>query len=102
VDPFVVTASVPSIITVKSTSPLNGSASHPATGWRWDRSDDGGVTYRLWANAQNTQFVAYAGNYTIHWKLTARRISDGVVDTHIHTTQVCTSGSCQLNAVVGR
>lgn len=95
VDPFVVTASVPSGITVKATYPLNGLASHPATAWKWERSDNGGATWSLWASTQNSQFVAYAGSYTIHWRLTARRISDSVTDSDVQTTVVCIGSSCE-------
>ena len=94
VDPFFVTATVPEWISVKSTYPLNGSASHPATGWKWERSDNGGATWGLWANAQNSQFVAYAGGYTIHWRLTARRVSDGVTGTDVRATIVCIGTTC--------
>ena len=94
VEPFVVTASVPGRITVKGTYPLTASASQPASGWKWERSDNGGTTWQLWATTQSTQFVAYAGSYTIRWRLTARRNSDGVVDTDLRSTIVCTSGTC--------
>ncbi|HZN97573.1 MAG TPA: FlgD immunoglobulin-like domain containing protein, partial [Gemmatimonadales bacterium] len=86
--PFTVTAGAPGYITVKATYPLNGSANYPATGWRWDRGDNG-APYTLWANGQNSQFIAYAGDYTIGWRLFARRTSDGVTDNGFATTTVC-------------
>jgi subtilisin family serine protease len=88
VPPFTVTASAPGYLTVKAIYPLSGSANYPASGWRWDRGDDG-APYSLWANAQNSQFVAYAGDYSIGWRLFARRTSDGVTDYGFATTTVC-------------
>jgi subtilisin family serine protease len=88
VAPFTVTAGAPNYITVKATYPLTGSANYPASGWRWDRGDDG-APYTLWANAQNTQFVAYAGDYTIGWRLFARRNSDAVTAYGYNSTTVC-------------
>ena len=85
---FFVTAGAPDYLTVKSTYPLNGTANAPASGWRWDR-DDNGTAYTLWASAQNSQFVAYAGDYYISWRLFARRNSDGVTDYGYNTTTVC-------------
>jgi hypothetical protein len=94
---FAVTASGPGFITVKAGYNLTGSANYPATNWKWERSDDGGPYY-LWANSQNTSFVAFAGHYEITWKLTAQRVSDGVTDTDLLFTTVCipNDGSCIL------
>ena len=91
---FIVSAGAPEYITVKTTYALTGSANAPANSWRWDRGDDG-AAYTLWANAQNSQFVAYAGRYTIGWRLTARRITNPVNGTGFATTTVCIqSTSC--------
>jgi hypothetical protein len=92
--PFVVTPTAPFNVTNKATYPLTGSASQAATSWRWDRSDDGGDTYALWANSQNSSFVSYFGCYTIYWRLTATRISDGVVRSGITTTTVANISGC--------
>lgn len=91
--PFYVSASAPSYVTVKQWYPLNGSASHAAHQWDWDRRVDGG-SWTNWASQQNTGFTAYAGDYTLDWKLRATRVSDGIQDTDIATTVVCTTGSC--------
>ena len=88
--PFTVNPGVDGYVTVKATYPLVGSASQPAGAWRWDRDDDG-FAYTLWANAQNSQYVAYAGKYTINWRLFARRNSDGVTDYGYASTTVCIS-----------
>ena len=95
--PFTVTAGAPGQVTVKATYALTGSANYPATAWRWDRDDDG-FAYTLWANAQNSQFIAYAGQYTINWRLFARRTSDAVTDYGYASTIVCIpASSCPLN-----
>jgi hypothetical protein len=57
---FIVTASAPGYVTVKSTYSLTGSASGPASGWLWERSDNGSP-FTFWSNQQNSSFVAYAG-----------------------------------------
>ena len=87
--PFIVNASAPGYITQKATYQLTGSANVAATNWKWERSDDGGP-WSVWATTQNSQFVAYGGDYTIQWRLTATRVSDGRVDTDTATTVVCT------------
>ncbi len=86
--PFTVSATAPSYITVKDTYPLTGAASDPASDWLWERSDDGSP-WQFWSNSQNSAFVAYAGTYTIEWRLSARRNSDGAVSYGYATTQVC-------------
>jgi thermitase len=86
---FTVEAGAPGVVTVKSTYPLTGGASDPASNWKWERSDNGGATWSLWASAQNSQFIAYAGQYTIRWRLSARRNSDGATAQDLVTTQVC-------------
>lgn len=91
--PFTVTASAPGYVTVKSTYPLTGSANQGAYGWRWDRSTNGGSTYSLWASAQNSQFIAYAGDYTLHWRLFARQTSGGATDYGYAQTMVCIPSS---------
>ena len=97
---FIVTAGAPGSVTVKKTYSLTGSASQPATAWRWDRDDDG-TAYTLWANAQNSSFIAYAGSYTINWRLFARRTSDAVTDYGFASTVVCiTSSPCSPPALV--
>lgn len=75
-------------MTVKRTYSLNGSASHPASGWQWDQSYEGGP-WGFWSNQQNSQFVAYAGTYTLDWRLFARRNADGATSYGYATTQVC-------------
>jgi subtilisin family serine protease len=99
--PFVVTASVPDWITVKGTYQLIGNAGHPATGWRWDRSDDGGASWVVWATSQNSAFVAYLGEYTITWRLSATRTSDGATDTDVQSTYICTTPSCVPIPIAG-
>lgn len=89
---FTVTASAPGLVTVKATYALNGSANAPASNWKWERRDDGGA-WSTWATAQNSQFVAFAGTYTIDWRLSARRNSDGATASTIVTTQVCIPSS---------
>jgi subtilase family protein/flagellar hook capping protein FlgD len=88
VAPFVVTADAPGLVTAKSTYSLTGSASDPASGWLWEQSQDGGP-WGWWSNNQSTQFVAYAGTYTLDWRLSAHRNSDGSPDTGFATTRVC-------------
>lgn len=88
VAPFVVTADAPGFVTVKSTYSLTGSASDPASAWLWEQSFDGGP-WGWWANQQNSAFVAYGGNYTLDWRLTAQRNFDAAVDTGFATTRVC-------------
>jgi hypothetical protein len=94
ISPFVVTPTAPSYVTNKATYALAGSASQSATAWRWDRSDDDGATWSLWANSQNSSFVSYLGCYTIGWRLTATRISDGVVRSNTTTTTVANTSGC--------
>jgi subtilisin family serine protease len=89
---FGVMPNAPGLVTVKGTYQLTATATHPATNWQWDRSDDGGANWYLWANAQNTQFLASAGNYTINWRVSATRSADGHSATVYATTVVCTSG----------
>ncbi|MGH7615478.1 MAG: S8 family serine peptidase [Gemmatimonadales bacterium] len=88
VAPFVVTASAPGLVTVKSTYSLTGSASDPATGWLWQQSYDGGP-WGFWSSNQNSAFVAYAGTYTLDWRLSANRNFDSARDTGYATTRVC-------------
>ena len=90
--PVVVTATVPGSIKTKATYPITGSATGGTggySGWRWDRCDDPPCTYTLWANAQNSSFIAYAGDYIISWQLRAQD-GAGQVDTDIKQTHVCT------------
>lgn len=89
---FVVSADAPGYVTVKSTYDLLGSANAPATNWEWQQSYDGGP-YSFWSSNQNSSFVAYAGQYTLDWRLTARRSSDGARDTAYTTTIVCIPSS---------
>jgi hypothetical protein len=93
--PFVVTATAPQHVTNKATYPLTGSASNWATNWRWDRSDNNGATWYLWANSQNSSFISYFGCYTIYWRLTATRASDGVVRSGTATTTVANTSGCE-------
>jgi hypothetical protein len=89
--PVVVKATVPGLLTVKATYAITGSATGGTggySGWRWDRCDSPGCAYTLWANAQNSQFVAYAGDYTIYWRLFARD-GQGVSDTDLRQTIIC-------------
>ncbi|MGQ0813822.1 MAG: FlgD immunoglobulin-like domain containing protein [Gemmatimonadota bacterium] len=95
--PHTVTASAPSYVSIKATYSLDGSASYPSNGWQWDRSDNGGSSWYLWESAQNSSFIAYAGNYYVDWRLSASRIADAAKDTGYAQTHVCveTSG-CDL------
>ena len=86
--PFYVYAEAPGLVTVKRTYSLNGSASEPASGWQWDRSYEGSP-WEYWSSNQNSQFIAYAGRYTLGWQLFARRNSDGATNYGYATTQVC-------------
>jgi hypothetical protein len=95
---FVVAATVPALISKKDPYPLFGSASHPATGWTWERSHNGGP-YQFWASAQNTRFVAYAGEHHLEWRLTARRVADGVAGADIQTTVVCIGSGCAASGL---
>jgi len=88
VAPFTVTASAPGFVTVKSTYSLTGSASDPAHGWLWEQSYDGGP-WGWWDSQQNSAFVAYAGTYTLDWRLSAQRNFDNAVGTGFATTEVC-------------
>jgi hypothetical protein len=97
-DPFVVTATVPAFISRKDPYPLIGSASHPATSWTWERSHNGGP-YQFWASAQNTRFVAYAGEHHLQWRLTARRVADGVAAADVQTTVVCIGSGCTASGL---
>lgn len=102
--PVVVTASVPGLVTVKSVQDLYGSASGGGgfySGWEWKRSYEGGP-WELWSNNQNSQFVAYAGQYTLGWRLTARDQLYSY-DSDEQTTAVCIpyTGDC-APVLVGR
>jgi hypothetical protein len=97
-DPFVVTATVPGFVSQKDPYPLIGSASHPATGWTWERSHNGGP-YQFWASAQNTRFVAYAGEHHLQWRLTARRVADGVAGADVQITVVCIGSGCAASGL---
>jgi subtilisin family serine protease len=102
--PFTVTANAPGTVTAKGTYPLTGSANYPASIWRWERSNNGGSTWSLWATTQNSSFVAFAGeDFTIRWRLTATRTSDGVTDNHVVSTLVCTvtGGQCDGPLLAG-
>lgn len=91
--PFVVTASAPGEVTAKGTYTLTGSANSSASGWRWERSDNGGP-WAVWATTQNSSFFVSAGQeLTISWRLFARRNSDGVTDFGFAETWVCTKTS---------
>lgn len=92
-EPFLVTATVPGFVSQKDPYPLIGSASHPATSWTWERSHNGGP-YQFWASAQNTRFVAYAGEHHLQWRLTARRVADDVAGSDVQTTVVCIGSGC--------
>jgi len=97
VPPLQVTADAPGLVRIKGTYQLSGSASQPVSSWLWERSDDGGP-FTFWSNSQNTAFVAYAGNYTIAWRLTATRASDGTTATTSAETRVCipySASTCQ-------
>ncbi len=92
--PFAVTALAPSFVTQKATYSLTGSGSAPAYDWKWERSFDGGP-WESWSVSQNSEFVAYAGTYTIEWRLSARRNSDGALALGYAATRVCIpSTSC--------
>jgi hypothetical protein len=97
-DPFVVVATVPGFVSEKDFYPLIGSASHPATGWTWERSRNGGA-FQFWAAAQNTRFVAYAGEHNFQWRLTAKRIGDEVTATDVQTTVVCVGSGCSASGL---
>lgn len=87
--PFVVTATAPSLVTVKGTYSLTGTATDlPATGWLWEQSYNGGA-YSLWSNQQNSSFFANAATYTLGWRLSATRLFDNARDTSWATTLVC-------------
>lgn len=90
---FVVSAGAPGSVQTKGTYALTGSGSDPASGWLWDRSDDNGATWYGWSSSQNSSFVAYSGSYSITWRLTASRNSDGSIGTGYATTVVCTPGN---------
>jgi hypothetical protein len=92
-DPFVVTATVPGLVSRKDTYPLIGSSSHPATSWTWERSYNGGP-FRFWASSQNAWFVAYAGKHHLQWRLTAKRVADDITDTDVRTTDICIGSRC--------
>jgi hypothetical protein len=76
------------MVTRKATYGLTGSASDPASDWQWDQSCEGGP-WSFWASTQNSSFVAYAGNYTLDWRLFARRTSDGATNYGFASTRVC-------------
>jgi hypothetical protein len=96
--PFVVTATVPGFVSEKDFYPLIGSASHPATSWTWERSRNGGP-FQFWAAAQNTRFVAYAGEHNLQWRLTAKRVGDEVTATDIQATVVCIGPGCTASGL---
>jgi hypothetical protein len=86
---FVVTATVPSLVTVKTTYSLTGSASSAAANWLWEQNVDGGA-YGYWSNQQNSSFLAYNGTYTLGWRLSATGTSYGTTrDTAWAETRVC-------------
>src|SRR5690606_30170422 len=89
--PFTVTANAPSYVTVKAYYDLLGSASDPATDWRWDRSDDDQASWYTWEYAQNSGFIAYPGDgeYKIDWRLFARRTADSETAYGYSATTVC-------------
>ncbi len=90
--PLVVTASVPQLVTRKAVYSIYGSASGGAgggySGWRWDRADCAGCAFVFWSTNQNSQFVAYGGQYTLGWRLEARD-AVGTLDADTTSTQVC-------------
>jgi len=86
--PFSVGASAPGVVTVKATYDLTGFGNYPAS-WAWDRSDDAGGSYYGWAGSQNSQFVAYAGQYDIFWRLTGVRTATGENQVSTTQTKVC-------------
>lgn len=96
--PFQVTATAPGLVKIKRIYPLTGSANSPASSWRWERSLDGGP-WEWWSNSQNASFIAYGGNYTIDWRLTVTRASDGATATSVASTRVCipySSSTCPM------
>jgi hypothetical protein len=97
-EPFVVTATVPGFVSKKDFYPLIGSASHPATHWTWERSHNG-RPYQFWASAQNSRFVAYAGEHQLQWRLTARRVADDVAGSDVQTTVVCIGSGCAASGL---
>lgn len=80
---FLVYASAPDYVTEKAWYPLEGSASHAAKDWKWYNGSS------LWSSTQNSGFIAYAGSYTINWRLDARRVSDLANASGYATTVVC-------------
>lgn len=97
-DVYVLGCVAPGSVTAKGTYALTGSANYAASGWRWERSTDGGSTWSLWATTQNTtSFVPAGEDYSVHWRLFAKRSSDGVTDDAFASTVVCTgTGGCGL------
>ncbi|MGH7752236.1 MAG: FlgD immunoglobulin-like domain containing protein, partial [Gemmatimonadales bacterium] len=87
--PFTVIAEAPGLVRLKGTYPLTGSANYAAINWLWERSGDGGATWSFWSDQQNSQFIAYAGNYQIDWRLSARRLTTLDEDTDDAVTRVC-------------
>lgn len=92
-DYYSVTASVPSYITAKATYSLTGGASHASDSWIWEQRASGG-TWGAWANTQNTYYTAYAGDYSVDWRLRARRVYDSSRDTSEASMRVCTLTTC--------
>lgn len=92
--PFTVTANAPCCVTQKATYTNYGSASHTATGWRWDQSWDN-RTWSFVASTQNMTWTASAGSYTIYWRLFARRVADGTTGYGFDRTDVCIGTSCK-------
>lgn len=94
--PFAVTATAPGYVSAKATYTLSGSANYPAQAWKWERSNNGGSTWSVWATTNNSSFTVAAGeNYTIRWRLSAKRTSDNVTATAQTSTTVCTvTGGC--------
>lgn len=86
--PFAVSASAPGFITVKTTYPLNGSANYCASGWLWEQSFDGS-SYGFWADVQNSQFIAYAGEYQTFWRVSAVPAAGGPRVYDFATTSAC-------------
>jgi hypothetical protein len=92
--PFTVTASAPSFVSTKGAYALNGFANYPATGWKWEISENGGASWSVWATTQNSSFFAAAGeDLTIFWRLSAKR-ADGSIAYGVAATEVCTATVC--------
>lgn len=89
---FQVYADVPGYITTKGTYSVTGSANASASGWRWDRKFSTDPNWQVWDYSQNSSFVAYAGDYTLNWRLYASSGSSS--DYDYADTQVCTGSKC--------